>query len=53
MSGDEKKRPRPAVPVVASARAGVGSLSDGWLLAPLLGALAIAAPVAIGRRRPT
>lgn len=39
--------------MVASARAGVGSLSDGWLLAPLLGALAVTALVAIGRRRPT
>lgn len=43
------ERPERSVAVVASRRAGVGSVSNAWLLAPLLGALALTAVVA-GRR---
>ncbi len=39
------------VAVVASRRAGVGSVSNAWLLAPLLGALALTAAVAVAGRR--
>ncbi len=40
-----------AVTVVASRRAGVGSVSDAWLLAPVLGALALTAAIAAAGRR--
>lgn len=44
-------RPDRPVAVVASRRAGVGSVSNAWLLAPLLGALALTAVVAVAGRR--
>lgn len=49
-SGGGERRGR-AVAVMASRRAGVGSVTDVWLLGPLLGALALTAAVAVAGRR--